>query len=331
MIVLLTAWLPSGCVAASEQKAAMAAGTAKPAFCWPLAEFRYSLNRPTGGWLAPRGRASQHIGVDMFTAIGQPVRAIADGAVYDISESGWGSGNVAIMVKHRLPDGRWFIALYGHVRNIFGLHKGSKVQGCRAIATVGPYRCGSHVHLGIIAPGRFPHAPYGTCKKYNHNNFINPVHFLQTGQPEEPGTEEAPEEPLAGEQEASAAAPLCAGQNLAEGSAKDDLLEDILSSTDEQAAPADKAKPHLHRKKGRHHEKTAKLSKKERGKKKAVVRSAKGKAKKLQAKKGRTKHAVSAPARKQPAAKHQSGKAKGQQTKQKARKPCAAKRAARKR
>jgi len=315
----------------------MTAGTAKTAFCWPLAEFRYSLNRPTGGWLAPRGRASQHLGIDMFTAIGQPVRAIADGVVYDISESGWGSGNVAIMVKHRLTDGRWFIALYGHVRNVFGLHKGSKVQGCRAIAIVGPYRCGSHVHLGIIAPGRFPHAPYGTCKKFNHNNFINPVHFLQTGQPEEPGKDEEPEEPLDGEQSASAAlSPQCAGQNLAEGSKKDDLLEQALNIKEPEETGGT-SKHHLVRKKGRHHNKTAKLSKKERSKKergkkkKAIVRSAKGKAKKLQAKKGHAKHAVSAHARKQQAAKHQSGKAKGQKTKQKARKPVAKKRAARKR
>ncbi len=290
-------------------------------FCWPLAEFRYSLNRPTGGWLAQRGRNSHHLGVDMFASVGQPVRAIADGVVHDISESGWGRGNVAIMVKHRLADGRWFIALYGHVRNIFGLRKGSRVQSCGTIGLIGPYRCGSHVHLGIIAPGRLPHAPYGTSKMDNHNNFINPVRFLQTGQPEEPGKDE---EPLKGEQTASVAVPpQCAGQNLAEGSEEEDkLLQNVLDS-EEPVAKTGKAKQHLKQKKNRHHTKAAKVSKKKHKKSKAAI--------KAKAKKGRAKHSVSASARKKQAAKHQSGKSKDQKKKQKARKSSAKKRAARKR
>ena len=183
---LLATWLPSGCAAAGKRPTEWTAA-ARTAFCWPLAEFRYSLNRPTGGWLAPRGRNSQHLGVDMFAPVGRPVRAIADGVVHDISTSGWGGGNVAIMVRHQLADGRWFIALYGHIRNSTELRKGSRVQGCRTIGVIGSYRAGSHVHLGVISPGRLPHAPYGTSKRGDHNNFIDPVQFLGTGLPEAGG------------------------------------------------------------------------------------------------------------------------------------------------
>ena len=300
---------------------------ARSAFCWPLATFRYSLNRPTGAWLAPRGRNSHHLGVDMFAPVGQPVRAIADGVVHDISTSGWGAGNVAIMVRHRLADGRWFIALYGHVRNIYGLRKGSRVQGCGTIALIGPYRCGSHVHFGVIAPGRLPHAPYGTSKKPNHNNFINPVRFLQTGEPEYPGKDEEP--PPAND--AAAVSPQCASANLAEGSPEEDkLVESALSIEDpllNDTATVNVSAQQVERKKSRRH--AAKVGKKERvvAKKKA----GKGKIKILQAKKGQAKRAVSAPAPKKQAGKRQSAAAKGQKTKQKAQKPAAKRRAARRR
>ena len=118
----------------------------------------------------------------MFAPVGTPVRAIADGTVYDISTGGWGWGNVAVMVKHRLAAGRWFIALYGHIRNSQGLRKGSRVRACSTIGVVGSYSCGSHLHFGVIAPGRLPHAPYGTSKRGDHNNFIDPLQFLRSSQ-----------------------------------------------------------------------------------------------------------------------------------------------------
>ena len=178
---LLVAWLPSGCAAAREKESATKRAT-QAAFCWPLKNFRYS-HGPSGGWLAPRGRGSQHLGVDMFAPIGTPVRAIADGVVYDISTGGWGRGNIAVMIKHRLADGRWFIALYGHLRNSKGLRKGSRVQACSSIGMIGPYSYGSHLHFGVINPGRLPHAPYGTSKRGDHNNFIDPLQFLRSRHP----------------------------------------------------------------------------------------------------------------------------------------------------
>jgi hypothetical protein len=261
---LLLAWAPSGCAVAAKRQTEHPprAEPAQTAFCWPLAEFRYSLNRPTGAWLAPRGRHSHHLGVDMFAPVGRPVRAVADGVVHDISTSGWGGGNVAIMVRHRLADGRWFIALYGHIRNIYGLRKGSRVQGCGTIGVIGPYRCGSHVHFGVIAPGRLPHAPYGTSKRGDHNNFINPVRFLQTGWPEKPGQEQEPPPPP--EEDSAAVSPQCAGTNLAEGSPEEDeLLDSVLDDGEELLAEIKEDAP-----------KEAKTAVKKTGsKKKAVVKT----------------------------------------------------------
>lgn len=333
---LLTAWLPSVCSAAALQPAAdvpqaatPAPASARAAFCWPLADFRYSLNAPTGAWLALRGRHSHHLGVDMFAPVGRPVRAVADGVVHDISTSGWGPGNVAVMVRHRLSDGRWFIALYGHIRNIYGLRKGSRVQSCGTIGLVGPYRCGAHVHFGVIAPGRLPHAPYGTSKKSDHNNFINPVRFLQTGQPEEPGRDEEPPEPPENAAADAAVPPQCAGENLAEGSPEEDkLLESVLDIEEPPLNdPAAAAAPQPEQEKSR--SRAAKAGKKERA---AKRKAGKGRVRILQAGKGGAKRPGSAPALKKQAAKRQSAAAKGKkQTKRTARKPAAGKRAARRR
>jgi hypothetical protein len=341
VVVLLAATLlPCGCLSAGEKRSARQAAamqaTKRTEFCWPLLTFRYSLNRPTGAWLAQRGRNAHHLGVDMFAPVGQPVRAIADGVVHDISTSGWGGGNIALMIRHRLADGRWFIALYGHVRNIYGLRKGSKVQACSTIALIGPYRCGSHVHLGIIAPGRLPHAPYGTSKMSNHNNFINPVRFLQTGRPEEPGQAEEPAQPLSGEQSAAAAlSPQCAGQNLAEGSPEEDeLVASVLAIEDPVSKNAENKTQAERKRSPPHAGKTGdKISRKERGRKKAAVKAAKrGKSTlSLQHRKGRARHHVSAPAQKQRAAKRQSAGSKGRKMKRTARQPAAKRRAARKR
>jgi hypothetical protein len=176
LCILLMIACTSGCVFAQGKKNS----SDQEDFCWPLENFRYSLNAPTGGWLAPRKGGAWHLGVDMFTAVGQPVRAIADGVVYEISTSGWGAGNVAVMIRHRLADGRSFVALYGHIRNSRNLRVGERIRACQSIGTIGPYRYAgnSHLHFGVVAPGKLPRPPYGTSKRADHNNFIDPVKFL---------------------------------------------------------------------------------------------------------------------------------------------------------
>lgn len=173
---------------------ALALEKTRTGFYWPLDKFRYSLNQPTGRWLAPRrGGAAWHIGVDMFAPVGQPVRAVAEGTVQEISASGWGRGNIAVLIKHHLTDDSWFIALYGHLTKSTALCKGSRVAAGEVIGRVGCYPCGgSHLHFGVVAPGRLPVPGYGSTSKISHNNFIDPLEFLRSGRPgHEDGNSEA--------------------------------------------------------------------------------------------------------------------------------------------
>jgi hypothetical protein len=129
----------------------------------------------------------------MFAPVGQSVRAIADGVVYEISNGGWGAGNVALMIRHRLADGQSFVALYGHIRNSQGLRVGQRVKACQTVGTIGPYRYAgnSHLHFGIVAPGKQPRPPYGTSKRADRNNFVDPLNFLRNQRPQGSATPEA--------------------------------------------------------------------------------------------------------------------------------------------
>ncbi|MCI5145783.1 MAG: M23 family metallopeptidase [Candidatus Electrothrix sp. AR3] len=149
---------------------------------WPLNKFRYST---PGKWLALRGRRGDlHLGVDMFGALGQRVRAVTGGRVYAISKNGWGRGNVAMLIKHQLDDGRWFIALYGHMKKSSVVKKkGAKVSAGETIGRLGKFRRKPHVHFGIAAPGKIPGPRYGHGRKKNHYNFINPIKFISQYDP----------------------------------------------------------------------------------------------------------------------------------------------------
>ena len=177
LCILVLMGCTSGNIFAQGEKA-----PSHSALCWPLETFRYSINAPTGGWLAPRKGGASHLGVDMFAPVGQSVRAIADGVVYEISNGGWGAGNVALMIRHRLADGQSFVALYGHIRNSQGLRVGQRVKACQTVGTIGPYRYAgnSHLHFGVVAQGKEPRAPYGTSKRADRNNFVDPLNFLKT-------------------------------------------------------------------------------------------------------------------------------------------------------
>lgn len=82
-----------------------------------------------------------HLGKDIATTVGAPVYAISDGSIvyksFNINNiSGWGSGNIALVVKHKLSNGIEFLALYGHIRS--SLKVGDAVTAGRPFATIGP-------------------------------------------------------------------------------------------------------------------------------------------------------------------------------------------------
>ena len=89
----------------------------------------------------------------MMSLLGSPVYAISDGVVTRRSTSGWCSdndlicGNVVLGIRHNLPDGTQFVALYGHIQTT--LTENDSVVGGAPIGTVGPWSNGTHLHFGV--------------------------------------------------------------------------------------------------------------------------------------------------------------------------------------
>ncbi len=155
-------------------------------FYWPLIQFDYSNS---GTWLGSgNGNAGPHghIGVDMLAPEGADVYAVADGYVFrNPSKHGWGEGNVAVLVKHSLSDGREFIVLYGHILSSTALKKGDEVYtGKTVIGKLGPYPESSpHLHLGVVPPDTNYGPTFGYTTNSDHNGFVDPIAFLQNNSP----------------------------------------------------------------------------------------------------------------------------------------------------
>ena len=95
-----------------------------------------------------------HTGIDLMANEGTKVRAIADGVVQEPINGGWGSGNIAVIIEHRMMSGETFRVIYGHVRNVTK-NKGASVKAGEVFAEVGDwYDTQDHLHLGVIAAGR---------------------------------------------------------------------------------------------------------------------------------------------------------------------------------
>ena len=107
-------------------------------FYYPLG--RSSWTKTGGTWLG-RDAANDtdgppayfsglyHLGVDMPANVGDPVYPILNGTVLHKADaaSDWGSGNVALAIKHSLADGSEFLAIYGHIRT--NVQVGERVAG----------------------------------------------------------------------------------------------------------------------------------------------------------------------------------------------------------
>ena len=72
---------------------------------------------------------------------------IADGTITNISSNGWGAGNVAAVVKHKLAGGGEFLAVYGHI--VTSKNVGDPVTGGVPFAQIGAWPDGDHLHFGI--------------------------------------------------------------------------------------------------------------------------------------------------------------------------------------
>lgn len=150
-------------------------------FYYPLESFSYSSS---GRWLGPGlGTAGPngHIGVDMLAPKGTAVYAIADGEVLSPSLSGWGAGNVGVWIKHMTASGAYVKVLYGHIDESTDVGIG-RVKAGAVIGKLGNYT-EPHLHLGLVEPGKEPEAPFGYTSDSDHNNFIDPIAFIENTMP----------------------------------------------------------------------------------------------------------------------------------------------------
>jgi len=125
-----------------------------------------------------------HIGRDILTDYYKPVYAITNGTVVARSTSGWGSGNIALIIRHTLSDGSQFLAWYGHVTS--NLPVGARVSGGTEIGRIGYWSNGNHLHFGIHPGAAIPASPYGMMPNSswaNTNGFTNPITWITTKTP----------------------------------------------------------------------------------------------------------------------------------------------------
>ena len=119
-----------------------------------------------------------HLGADVPTGTNAPVYPVSAGTVAQVSSSGWGDGNVAVIVRHPLPDGGAIFVFYGHM--VSKLMAGQSVSPAQMLGTVGAYRGSYHLHVGVHSStslagpfGRMPCSAWPAA-----NDFADPFAFL---------------------------------------------------------------------------------------------------------------------------------------------------------
>ncbi|MFC1644693.1 M23 family metallopeptidase [Patescibacteria group bacterium] len=160
----------------------------------------------TGRWLAQPDEYFDnvyHIGVDIKAEQKNPsdpydkddeIYAVADGIVKSPSVNGWTDGdtvNIGVIIEHRLSDGRFFYAIYGHANKKDAVATGAKVKAGDKIGVVGDWKgTGDHLHFGILSPGlkvpvgtssygKAPLSDYGEKDDgYVDNGLIDPIWFM---------------------------------------------------------------------------------------------------------------------------------------------------------
>jgi|GEM_PF-6675621 len=144
-----------------------------------------TLGSTKSSWLASGCNGSRayeaglyHIGQDIPTAVGTAVFPVSAGTVVLVSPNDWGTGNVAVVVRHPIAPTGSILVLYGHIRS--NLSVGTPVTPLTMLGTVGDYPQGSHLHVGVHgdtplsgALGRLPCNPAQPT-----NGFVNPSAFF---------------------------------------------------------------------------------------------------------------------------------------------------------
>jgi len=140
---------------------------------------------------------SYHNAMDILTAYGSPVYAIADGTVTEISPGGWSNGgttNVAVIITHITNTGQQFKTLYGHVEKAKldpSVYVNAFVRGGQLLGRVGTWIGGNHLHFGVnLRDGSQP-LPYDAAKGVGYGiismrnwaqkfDWTDPIFFTET-------------------------------------------------------------------------------------------------------------------------------------------------------
>lgn len=115
----------------------------------------------TYGWDVGYG---SHLGIDIATAQGTPVRSIGDGEVLSAGwQAGWGN---TVSIKHTLSDGKAIYSNYAHLLKT-NVVKGTTVRAGDTIGEVGNTgnSYGNHLHFQIDATNQAHPYYYSTCGK----------------------------------------------------------------------------------------------------------------------------------------------------------------------
>lgn len=174
--VLVGALLASAMVAAPI--IARAATPGSGGWYWPVGTEDF---RGWDGWweYRPQNPPRWHMAQDMPATVGHAVYAVGDGTVLE-SGGDHKYGGVIVML-HKTGDGRYFKAVYGHIRPAAGTGKGAKVKAGQIIGHVNG--C-AHVHFGIHPGIAYPPDgnPYRghTYTSTNNYGWVDSVKFLRT-------------------------------------------------------------------------------------------------------------------------------------------------------
>ncbi|MEN6521249.1 MAG: peptidoglycan DD-metalloendopeptidase family protein [Armatimonadota bacterium] len=102
---------------------------------------------------APSALGKNHVGMDIRTPYSNPVYAISAGTIQSYYNSG-DSRYWCIIVKHRMANGSYFYAVYGHCRMKSGYSTGKSIAAGENFAYINE-SVNQHIHFGIKMNNNF--------------------------------------------------------------------------------------------------------------------------------------------------------------------------------
>jgi murein DD-endopeptidase MepM/ murein hydrolase activator NlpD len=156
-------------------------------YFWPTGS-DYNGSRLGFGLPNPDFNNQLHLGQDFQAPEGDNVYAIADGKIIEADfhvpkYGGLTKPGGAIKILHTAPDGKQFIALYGHIKGFteVGYNQVQKPEVHKGdiIAKIGPYDGIKHLHFGINVTQKDPYTKWpGYAWKIT--TWTNPMVFLRS-------------------------------------------------------------------------------------------------------------------------------------------------------